>query len=254
MPLSNERWKYFGVGHTLHTLMNPLALERIDEIARLAQLGENARVLDIACGKATWLLRLAAHYPTMRGVGVDASPYEVPAARERVAAAKTDDRIEIVEGDGAAYDAAAGSFALTSCIGASWIWKGHGGTLAALQRWTEPGGLVIVGEPYWKHEPHAAYLAVSGMGRDDFGTHVSNIQVAQPLGLRPIYAITSSDEEWDRYEWLQQLAIDRWARENPNDPDVAAIRRRADAARDEYLQHGRDTIGFGLYVFRNEVG
>ena len=68
------------------------------------------------------------------------------------------DRVKVIHGNGADHDAAPESLDLTMCIGASWVWNGHAGTLKALMEWTKPGGLVLVGEPYKLQEPTPEHI------------------------------------------------------------------------------------------------
>ena len=44
--------------------------------------------------------------------------------------------------------------------------------------------------------------------------------------------------------------VERYARNNPDDPDCPAMVTRIRRWRDAYLRWGRDTLGFGLYLFQ----
>jgi SAM-dependent methyltransferase len=241
-------WKYYGITHRDHEFCNPMSGEKFDEIVRLLRLPENARVLDIACGKTELLCRICEAYGAS-GVGVDSSSYEVEAARNKVAERGLANRVEIVHSSGADYDAPALSFDLTMCIGASWIWSGHEGTLKALVNWTKAGGLVLVGEPYKLQDPTPEHVEA-----DEFvGTlvpHADNVRIGLELGLTFLYSIDSSKDDWDRYEFMQAQSAERWAIGNPDDPDVDALLTRSRAGTELYLRHGRDVIGWALYLFR----
>ncbi|MFW6184777.1 MAG: class I SAM-dependent methyltransferase, partial [Chloroflexota bacterium] len=125
------------------------------------------------------------------------------------------------------------------------------GTLAALQQMTRPGGQIVVGEPYWRQEPAPPYLEMAGMARDDFGSHYENVVSGQELGLELLHTIVSSEDDWDVYEGLQWYASERYARANPDDPDVPQLVSRQREQQQEYLQYGRDTLGWAIYLFRN---
>jgi len=129
--------------------------------------------------------------------------------------------------DGADYEPKAReSFNLVACIGASWIYGGHRGTLKALNEMAAPGGWVIVGEPYWQREPTAEYLEAIGQKRNAYGTHYENMKVGQEFGLKLVYTLVSNQDDWDRYEALQWYAADEWASKNPDDPDVGEVLKR----------------------------
>ena len=63
-------------------------------------------------------------------------------------------------------------------------------------------------------------------------------------------AAVSSDDDWDRYEWLHCRAVEVYCKEHPDDPDSPAMLERIRGWRDLYLKWGRDTLGFGVYLFR----
>jgi len=45
-----DMWKYFGITHTDHTLMNPTSLAKTGELVDRLCLPNGGRVLDVACG------------------------------------------------------------------------------------------------------------------------------------------------------------------------------------------------------------
>ena len=246
-----DRWKFFDICHRDHVVCNPLSLAKLDELVMLLDLSPGARVLDIACGKAELLLRLAERYG-VRGDGVDLSPYCVREAREKVRSRVPDADLIFHEQDGGTFEAPPGSYDLAMCIGASWTFGGHRGTLRALRRFVRDGGLVAVGEPYWRATPDPAYLAASGIEMGAFATHAGNVEIAVEEGLVPLYTLVSSEDDWDRYEALQWRAAERYAAAHPDDPDAEEIVRRQRDARDTYLRWGRDTLGWAVYLFRSD--
>jgi SAM-dependent methyltransferase len=246
-----DRWKYFDVIHRDHEVCNPLSIAKLDELVTLLDLEQGARVLDIACGKAELLLRLAERYG-IRGDGVDLSPYCVRDARLQAQARVPDAALSFHEQDGAAFDASQGTYDLAMCIGASWTFGGHRGTLQALARVVRPGGLVAAGEPFWRTTPDPEYLAASGLTAGDFATHAGNVAAGVEEGLVPLYTLVSNDDDWDRYEALHWRAAERYAVEHPDDPDAEEILRLQHVARDAYLRWGRDTLGWAIYLFRSD--
>lgn len=244
-----DSWKYYGITHRDHGIMNPLSSEALDRVLDLAAIPQGASVLDIGCGKGELLLRLAR-----RGagacIGVEASPYTAAEARER---AGSEPRITLVEQDAATYTAPEGSYDFTACVGASWIFSGHRGTLRALSAWTRPGGIVLVGEPFWRTSPDPRYLALQSLTEEQFGTHASNAADGRDAGLLLLYATAASGSDWDWYEGQQWRAAEEWSRENPEDSDVPELLRMVRENSDAYLKWGRDSLGFALYLFRKPV-
>ncbi len=110
----------------------------------------------------------------------------------------------------------------------------------------------MVGEPFWRREPSPDYLAATGHSRDSFATHEGNIRTGLDRGLGFLHAIAASEDDWDRYEGLQCQAIERYARANPDDPDVPQLVKSMRNARDQYLHWGRAEFGWAVYLFHKE--
>jgi SAM-dependent methyltransferase len=250
MDLGMDMWKYYGITHTDHTVMNPMSLDKTRELVELLRLPAGGRVLDMACGKAELLCLVAERYG-VTGTGIELSSYTIKEARENVEARGLADRIELLHMDGGKYEPdRPESFDLASCIGASWIYQGHRGTLEAMMKMVRPGGLVLVGEPFWVIDPDPEYLKLTGDDPALYGSHAGNAKIGEELGLALLYTLVSSPDDWDRYEGLQWQAAERYAARHPDDPDAEALLRSARRNRDAYLRWGRDCLGWALYLFR----
>ncbi len=251
-----DTWKFYAITHADHAVCNPTSIEKLDEVISLLDLPAGPRVLEVACGKGELLLRIAVHFDQrdshgrgLEAVAIDISPYNIAELREKHRLRAPRARIELLEMDGAHYRAEPASFDLSLCLGASWVYGGHQGTLRYLAAATRPGGKVLVGEPFWLREPDPEYLEYSGMKRDEFGDHEANVQAGVSAGLVPWLALVSSGDEWDRYETLQWRAAARYAAAHPEDPDVPELLERVERSRHEYLRWGRETLGWALYLF-----
>jgi trans-aconitate methyltransferase len=242
-------WKFFKVTHQFHSVLNPMSNAKIDELIELLNLKSQAAVLDIACGKGEILTRIAERYK-ISGVGVDISPFFVEDAKQKLKQRGPNSRIAILNMDGAEYKPDR-QFDLSMCIGASWIYKGHRETLRALKSMTKPGGLILVGEPFWLKEPDDAYLTAAGETKDNFGTHYENVLAGTEQDLLLLYTLVSSQDDWDRYTALQWYSTARFVEENRADPDVTELVKRVDHEKAAYLQWGRDTVGWAMYLFMN---
>jgi SAM-dependent methyltransferase len=245
-----DRWKYYGITHTDHAVMNPMSLDKTRELVGLLRLPEGGRVVDVACGKAEFLCLVAEAYK-VKATGIDLSPYAIEAATQNVRARGLADRIELLHSDGATYQPSAPEcLDLASCIGASWVYQDYRGTLEALTKMTRPGGLVLVGEPFWISDPDPDYLKLIGADRNLCGSHAGNVAIGEEVGLTPLYALVASPDDWDRYEGLQWQAAERYAADHPDDPDVEALLRTSRTSRDAYLRWGRDCLNWAIYLFR----
>jgi SAM-dependent methyltransferase len=249
-----DMWKYYGITHADHTVMNPMNLAKTKELIECLCLPGSGRVLDVACGKAEFLCLVAERYG-VTGTGLDLSPFTIEEARRNVAARGLEGRIELLHLDGGEYEPDPGAtLDLASCVGGSWIYEGHKGTLEALGGMVQPGGLVLVGEPFWRTQPDPDYLKLAGCDAGLCGTHWANVRTGLDLGLSLLYTAVSNEDDWDRYEGLQWQAAERYAAAHPEDPDVEALLQTARQNRDAYLRWGRDCLGWAMYLFRKPVG
>ena len=80
-----DTWKFYDITHRGHVVCNPTSEEKLARLVDLVQLPTAARVVDIACGKGEFLIRLVEAYG-VRGVGVDLSPFFIADAERRLRA------------------------------------------------------------------------------------------------------------------------------------------------------------------------
>lgn len=281
-----DRAKLTAIGHANHVICNPVGVDKVDCVLDLLDLPPGARVLDAGCGKAEILIRLIERRgdgvtgsARITGVGVDTNPRFLEEGRRAAANRVPAGSLELIEGDVVAYLRSAGEgaeggrgrnagagargrdtagggsaklFDAAVCTGSTHAFGGYRQTLRALARAVHQGGEILIGEGYWKKDPDVGYLAAIGATRTEFTDHAGNVARGVEEGLVPLYTTVSSDEEWDRYEGLYLRAVERYVAAHPEDPDSSALRDHIRRWRDAYLEWGRDTLGFGLYLFRKE--
>lgn len=246
-----EIMKYYEVSHRWHDLFNPMSMPKLERLCQQFRLKKGANVLDVACGRAEYLVRLAELYE-ITGVGVDISAQFVKMARENLDARVPDADIKILELDGAKYkeEGEDGPFDLAMCIGADWIFKGVPGTIRAMKDMVKDGGYVAIGSPYWLKEPSKEYLELSGVKREEYGWSDHCIELGVKEGLSCIYLVASDHDDWDHYESLQWWAVDRYVKDHPDDPDGPELLMKAREFREHYLRGGREYFNWAIYVFR----
>ncbi|MHA2070323.1 MAG: SAM-dependent methyltransferase [Candidatus Thorarchaeota archaeon] len=245
-----DTWKYFDITHKHHLFCNPFSKTKFERFCSLLKLQSSAHVLDIACGKGEYLVRLAEIYG-ISGVGVDISPFCINDCRKKHRERIPEAHLEFVEMDGARYQPGTPElFDVSMCLGASWVFKGHRGTLKTLRGMTKHGGLVIVGEPFWLKEPEDGYLEASQFTRDSYRSHEENITIGEEEELTILYTIVSNKDDWDQYEALQWWAVEDYIQSHPDDPDNKELLERTKKSREIYLRWGRDTMNWAIYIFR----
>lgn len=241
--------KYTFVAHSGMAHCNPISAAKADEVVSLLDLSSGATAIDVGCGKAEMLMRIMERFGCS-GMGVDRSPHMIAAARQEAARRGISGRLDLHEGDAAQLLVSPASAGAALCIGATEALGGFRSCIQTLAGWLRPGGFALVGEGFWRKDPGPEFLTALGATRDDYLDHAGNVAAGAAAGLIPHYAAVSSDDEWDRYEWLHCRNIELYAAANPDDPDVPALLQRRRAWRDLYLRHGRGTLGLGLYLFR----
>jgi ubiquinone/menaquinone biosynthesis C-methylase UbiE len=230
-----------------HEIQNPTSREKVVSLGRFLRLTPKSHVLDIACGKCGPAVILAQEFGC-RITGVERAAEFVTEARRRLAAAGLEELVDVVEQDATTFDAGDERYDAALCIGASFVWRNLGGTLAALKPAVRRGGHVVVGELYFT-KPLPDGIA----GRRDYEEFASLAETAARFAqaeLELVAFIASSRDDWDRYESLHWRAVADWLAENPDDPDAEEFRRRNDDNRRDYLAWERDTLGWGIFVAR----
>jgi SAM-dependent methyltransferase len=241
---------YGTLSHPGLSYNNPFSIAKIEEVIALLGLHDQAAVLDIGSGRGELLLRLIERYK-VRALGLDLDPSDIQHAREQAARRVPAGRLELHVCDARTFDVAPESFDLAICLGACHIYSGFLPTMQHLARAVCPGGKILIGDCYWRQEPAQEYLTALATAPDAFGTHAGNVGMGVSLGLIPLYACVCNEDEWDRFEWLQMH--ERFALHQPDDPALPTVLEQIHAWRDLYLRWGRDTLGFGLYLFQKEA-
>jgi SAM-dependent methyltransferase len=240
--------KFSAIAHREHDYCNPISAAKIERLLDLLPLAESSRVLDLGCGRAELALRIIERFGS-HVVAIDNSSLMLDAARERAQWTGALGRLHLDNMDIGGFDADPETFQLTVYLGAGGIDGGIAGICRKLKGWTQPGGYVLIGEGYWKRKAPSDYLAVLGGNDLEYLDHRGNVQAGIDAGLVPMHAAVASDDEWDEYEWKYARSIERFVREQPEDPDAVTMLDRIRRWRDAYLRWGRDTLGFGAYLF-----
>ena len=223
-----DRAEASRIAHGELALYNPLSERALDESIELLQLAPGARVLDVACGRAEVLRRVAERYD-VEPAGYDADAEVVQSAPPELNVIVADRPPE-------------GVFDLVICIASSHALGGFPDALRALHELVAPGGSLLLGEGYWRQPPSRDYLdALGGATEDELPGYGGLFRAAEDAGFTPLHASVASEADWDRYEWIQILNSERHGH--------PALRERAERARRRMtMPGGRDTLGFALML------
>ncbi len=235
--------RYFIVAERDHDIQNPLSAEKLRLLGERLRLGPETRVLDVASGRGGPALLLARELGCSVE-GIEIAPEFHAVAVERAQAAGLAERVTFRLGDASQEELGEG-WDVALCLGASFVWGGLAGTLDALEPVVRPGGHVVVGEPFWRKLPLPEDYDERG---EPFTTLEGTVAILETGSLRCVSVIASSEDDFDRYETLHWRAVEEWLAENGDDPGAAEIHEWHGRAKRTYLRHGRDHLGWALFV------
>ncbi|MGW0173978.1 hypothetical protein ACWDUM_09035 [Rhodococcus sp. NPDC003322] len=139
---------------------------------------------------------------------------------------------------------------LAACVGATWIGGGVAGTVELLSKSLRPGGLMLIGEPYWRHEvpDQETARACGASGKDDFLVLPELIEQFGDLGFDVVEMVLADQDSWDRYQAAQWLNLRRWLDDNPDDELAAEVRAELTTEPARYTRYQREYLGWGVFA------
>jgi len=143
--------RIFTIRESSHRIHNPLTAAKLAALGEALRLVPGTRVLDLASGSGEMLCTWAGDHG-ITGTGVDLSTAFTEHARARATELGVGEQVEFVRGDASGY-VAAQPVDVAACVGATWIGNGVAGTTEFLGRSLRPGGMMLIGEPYWRQIP-----------------------------------------------------------------------------------------------------
>jgi ubiquinone/menaquinone biosynthesis C-methylase UbiE len=242
------------LAHHTHRFASPVSEVVLDRTLGMAGMPVGATCFDLGCGTGGMALHLAEAYG-LAVKAVDRSPLMIAEARARLVGRGSPGSVSLHEEGSIGFLAREGAADLVVAIGAVALTasaQDAASILKALAAHVRPGGCLLWGETHWKREPSDMIRLLLGPTASVYGSHADYIHAGVAADLLPLYAVTASDQDWDEYTWRYTTALENHLREHPDDPDAAEIRNRAQGWRALYLAEARDTMGFGLYLFRKE--
>ena len=239
------------IAESRHRILNAFTDEKLMLLGAACSVGYGQEVLDLACGKGELLCRWAQDFG-IAGLGIDISDVFLGAARARAVELGVTDRVMFQQGDAGQLTAETGSFDIVSCIGATWIGGGLTGTIQLMRQCLHPGGLLLVGEPFWREPPPEQAAAALGLGPDDFTSLTGTLDRFESAGTQLVEMVLADEDSWDRYVASQWWAVREWLRVNPDHEDAPAMRDYLEASRRSHLTYGRRYLGWGVFALRTD--
>ncbi len=248
-----DRNKFSAIAHRNHAFSNPISEEKLMKIIGIVSPKPADKVIDIGAGKCELLIRLVEKYQ-VTATAIELYGGAIEEAKLRSSSRIPEDSIEFIVDDAAVAveRCEQGGYDLGICVGATHALGGLESTLQTLKNLVKKNGYILIGEGYWKQAPTSEYLeALGGADESECKSHADTVRAGEDLGLIPLWSYTANEDDWDDYEWLYSSSVENYCHENPDDPDCDAMLQRIRTWRRTYLKWGRDTLGFGLYLYRN---
>ncbi|BCJ78120.1 hypothetical protein CS0771_76640 [Catellatospora sp. IY07-71] len=240
----------FTIRESSHRVHNPFTEDKLGVLGRAVRLRPGTTVLDLACGTGELLCRWARDHG-VTGTGVDISTVFTAKARERAAELGVADRVTFVHGDAAGHVAPT-PVDVACCIGATWIGGGFAGTLDLLARSLRPGGLLLVGEPFWRQDPpdQATVAGCHATSKDDYRDLPGLVELCGEQGWDLVEMVLADEDSWDRYAAAQWFNIRAWLDADPDDELAAEFRAELDRAPLDYVRYLRPYLGWGVFALK----
>ncbi|WP_433089231.1 SAM-dependent methyltransferase [Dactylosporangium sp. CA-052675] len=242
--------RIFAIREADHRIHNPLTEHKLATLGAAVRLRPGQTLLDLACGSGEMLCTWSRDHG-IRGTGVDISTVFLAAAEARAAELGVAGRVRFVHADAAGF-VLPEPVDVAACIGATWIGDGLPGTLTLLERSLKPGGLLLVGEPFWRVD-HPDQAIVEGCGfkdRDEYDSLPGLVESFGRLGWDVVEMVLADEDSWDRYAAAQWFSLRAWLDANPGDELAGRVRAELDTAALRYVRYRRPYLGWGVFALR----
>ncbi len=240
--------RIFSISESAHRLHNPFTPEKLSTLGTALRLEYGARVLDLGSGSGEMLCTWARDYGII-GIGIDLCQLFTEHARRRAEELGVADRVTFIHGDAAGY-VAEEKVDVAACVGATWIGGGLTDTIKLLTRSLRQGGIILIGEPYWRQAPPTEEIAKGCLASSiaDFLILPELLAFFTRLGYDVVEMVLADPDSWDRYEAAKWLTLRRWLETNPTDELAEEVRAKLISEPVRYARYTREYLGWGVFA------
>jgi len=240
--------RIYNVTESAHRIHNPFTPAKLATLGAALRLEPGTRVLDLGSGSGEMLCTWARDHG-ITGTGIDMSQLFSGQAKLRAEELGVADQVKFIHGDAAGY-VADEKVGVAACVGATWIGGGVAGTIELLARSLRTGGILLIGEPYWRQLPPTEDVAKGchAGSISDFLMLPELLASFGDLDYDVVEMVLANKDSWDRYEAAKWLTMRRWLEANPDDDFAKVVRAELTSAPERYAAHMRKYLGWGVFA------
>jgi SAM-dependent methyltransferase len=240
--------RIFNITESAHRIHNPITPEKLATLGAALRLDAGAQVLDLGSGSGEMLCTWARDHG-VGGVGVDMSQLFTEQAKLRAQELGVADKVKFIHGDAAGF-VSDEKVNAAACVGATWIGGGVAGTVKLLSRSLRAGGIILIGEPYWRQLPPTEEVAKGCLANSisDFLMLPELLASFGRLGCDVVEMVLADQDGWDRYEAAKWLTMRRWLEANPDDELAKVVRTQLTTEPERYAAYTREYLGWGVFA------
>lgn len=240
--------RIFNITESAHRIHNPFTPDKFKTLGEALRLEPGDQVLDLGSGSGEMLCTWARDHG-ISGIGVDMSMLFSAQAKQRAEELGVAAQVQFVHADAAGY-VAGEKVGVAACVGATWIGGGVAGTVALLAKSLRAGGIILIGEPYWRQPPASEEVA-QGCGAGsvaDFLLLPELLASFGDLGYDVVEMVLANQDGWDRYEAAKWLTMRQWLQANPGDELAQEVRAKLTTEPRRYAAFTREYLGWGVFA------